>query len=67
VVKSKNTPCLLFSGGLDTSILASIDSAIKGITVRLTEYGEDKGYASQVAGFLILIKKSGPDRQRKSL
>lgn len=43
---------LLLSGGLDSAILASIDPKIMAITVRLLEYGEDKGYAAQVAGFL---------------
>jgi len=43
---------LLLSGGLDSAILAGIDPTIKAITVRLAEYGEDKGYAAQVAEFL---------------
>ncbi len=43
---------LLLSGGLDSSILAYLVPEIKGITVTLEEFGEDKKYAKKVAKFL---------------
>lgn len=43
---------LLFSGGLDSAILASINPGIKAITVSLKSYGDDVNYAGSVAKFL---------------
>ncbi len=40
---------LLFSGGLDTSILAVLNPNMKAITVRLESFGEDAQYADLVA------------------
>jgi asparagine synthase (glutamine-hydrolysing) len=49
----RNRACgLLFSGGVDTAILASINPATKAITVTLNSYGEDYRYATSVARFL---------------
>lgn len=49
----KNTASgLLFSGGLDSAILASVNSKVKAITVSLKSYGEDRKYANSVAKFL---------------
>ncbi len=45
---------LLFSGGLDTSLLAAINPRVKAITVSLQSYGEDKRYSDRVAKFLNL-------------
>ncbi len=44
----KKNPCegLLFSGGLDSAILAAISSQTKAITVSLESYGEDIKYAN---------------------
>ncbi|MBL7130811.1 MAG: hypothetical protein ISS45_05365 [Candidatus Omnitrophica bacterium] len=43
---------LLFSGGLDSAILASIGSCVKAITVTLRSYGEDLKYATSLAKLL---------------
>jgi len=43
---------LLFSGGLDTSILASLKSKIIGITVSLGSKGKDIFYSKSLAKFL---------------
>lgn len=43
---------LLFSGGLDSSVLAAINPGIKAITVSLESYGEDIDYSEKAAGFL---------------
>ena len=49
----KNTASgLLFSGGLDSAILASVNSKVKAITVSLKSYGEDRRYANSAAKFL---------------
>ncbi|NQT07245.1 MAG: hypothetical protein HQ575_06875 [Candidatus Omnitrophica bacterium] len=40
---------ILFSGGLDTAVLASIMPDVKGFTVSLESYGEDLKYAASVA------------------
>lgn len=45
---------LLFSGGLDSSILAALNPGLKGITINLKSYGEDAGYASHAAKVLNL-------------
>ena len=45
---------LLFSGGLDSSILASINPGVKAITVSLKSGGEDISYSDVAAGFLHL-------------
>lgn len=43
---------LLFSGGLDSAILASANPNIKAITISLKSYGEDIEYSTSVAGYL---------------
>ena len=43
---------MLFSGGLDSSVLAAINPGIKAITVSLESYGEDIDYSEKAAGFL---------------
>ena len=43
---------LLFSGGLDSAILAGINSNVKAITVTLESYGNDLAYAESAAKFL---------------
>jgi len=48
-VKRNISSCLLFSGGLDTSILAALNSATKAITVSLGSFGEDIRYAGSLA------------------
>lgn len=48
-VKVYPNSALLFSGGLDTSILASLNPQIQAITVSLESYGEDAGYAGILA------------------
>lgn len=45
---------LLLSGGLDSAILATLNSHLKTITVSLKSYGEDMKYADAVAKFLNL-------------
>ena len=51
-VRKNGATGLLFSGGLDSAILASIDSKIKAITVNLKSHGEDVNYATSMAKFL---------------
>lgn len=51
---------ILFSGGLDTSILAFLSPGIHAISVRLEEYGEDFKYASMLSrelGFQLHLKR----------
>jgi len=43
---------LLFSGGLDSAILAGINSNVKAITVTFESYGNDLVYAESAAKFL---------------
>ncbi|MBU0683838.1 MAG: asparagine synthase-related protein [Candidatus Omnitrophota bacterium] len=45
---------LLFSGGLDSSIVAAINPKIKAINVNLKTYGEDVSYASYLSKILKL-------------
>jgi len=45
---------LLFSGGLDSSILAALNPRLKAITVILQRAGEDMKYAQEIANFLNL-------------
>ncbi len=45
---------LLLSGGVDSSILASLAPRIRGITITLKNSGEDRKYAEKVAKFLNL-------------
>lgn len=45
---------LLFSGGLDSSVIAAINPSLKAINVSLEEYGEDLSYASYLAKVLKL-------------
>ena len=40
---------MLFSGGLDTSILLSLYNNVKAITVSLEQFGEDSRYAKTLA------------------
>lgn len=48
-VKRNIASCLLFSGGLDTSILAALNPAAMAITVSLGSFGEDIKYAEYLA------------------
>ena len=48
-VKSNNVSCLLFSGGLDSSILAGLNPRIEAITISLESFGEDIHYAQLMA------------------
>ena len=50
---------ILFSGGLDTSILALLSSASSGVNMRLNGYGEDLKYAQMLAGKLGLNLYTG--------
>ncbi|NQT28868.1 MAG: hypothetical protein HQ570_04640, partial [Candidatus Omnitrophica bacterium] len=43
---------LLFSGGLDSAILAGINPNVKAITVTLESYGNDKTHAESLVRFL---------------
>ena len=53
IAVQKNTASgMLFSGGLDTSILAAINPRVKAITVSLKSYGEDIKYSDSVAKLL---------------
>jgi asparagine synthase (glutamine-hydrolysing) len=45
---------LLFSGGLDSAILAALSPKIKAINISLKSYGEDIPYANSTAKFLNL-------------
>jgi asparagine synthase (glutamine-hydrolysing) len=45
---SNHTEGILFSGGLDTSILLSLSKDMKPITVGLESYGEDSRYAKSL-------------------
>ena len=47
--EKNKTSCLLFSGGLDTSILVSLNPKIKAITVSLESFGDDIRYAKRLA------------------
>ncbi len=49
VVRKDSTPFLLFSGGLDTSILAGLNPSAVAITVSLESSGEDILYAESMA------------------
>jgi asparagine synthase (glutamine-hydrolysing) len=49
IVKRSRTYCLLFSGGLDTSILASLNPDVLSITVSLESSGEDIKYAESLS------------------
>ncbi len=49
VVRKDSTPFLLFSGGLDTSILVGLNPSVVGITVSLESSGEDLLYAELTA------------------
>ncbi len=48
-MQQNSTEGLLFSGGLDTSILAVLNPNMKAITVSLESFGEDTSYAGLVA------------------
>lgn len=54
IVKRSDAFGLLFSGGLDTSILAGLNPHIEAITVSLESFGEDISYAELVARHLNL-------------
>ncbi len=43
---------LLFSGGLDSAVLASVNPGVKAITVSLGSYGKDRKYASSLVKLL---------------
>ncbi len=49
IIKRDDVSCLLFSGGLDTSILAALNPAARAITVSLESSGEDIKYAESLA------------------
>ena len=51
-VQKNRASGLLFSGGLDSAILASANPQIKAITVSLKSEGEDLKYATSLAGLL---------------
>lgn len=53
-VRENTATGLLFSGGLDSAILAAINTRLKAITVNLEAKGEDIGYAGSAARFLSL-------------
>ena len=48
-VQKNKTCCMLFSGGLDTSILVSLNPQIKAISVSLESSGEDIYYSKLMA------------------
>lgn len=50
--RAKEADGLLFSGGLDSSILAGINTNLKAITVNLKSYGRDIKHAAIAADFL---------------
>lgn len=50
--KAHKASGLLFSGGLDSSILAGLDPNMKAITVNLESYGSDINYSNSVSDFL---------------
>ena len=45
---------ILFSGGLDSALVAACAGKCAAISVHLCSYGEDRRYASRVASFLEL-------------
>ncbi|MFH1996207.1 MAG: asparagine synthase-related protein [Candidatus Omnitrophota bacterium] len=51
-VKKDPAEAILFSGGLDTSILAALDPRIKAISVSLEDFGEDLIFARKTAEHL---------------
>lgn len=51
-VKKEKAGALLFSGGLDSGILACLSTDIKLITVTLDLYGKDLVYSKKLAGHL---------------
>lgn len=53
-VQRNKVPGLLFSGGVDTSILALLNPDARAVTVSLGSYGEDSHYAKLVAKSLKL-------------
>jgi len=52
IVSGKDTRGLLFSGGLDSSIVACMSSRVKAVTVSFMSHGEDAKYAALAANFL---------------
>ncbi|RKY44718.1 MAG: hypothetical protein DRP80_01410 [Candidatus Omnitrophota bacterium] len=52
VVERNSYEALLFSGGLDTSILAYLNASCVGITVSLESFSEDLHYSEILAKFL---------------
>jgi len=54
IVRRSDASGLLFSGGLDTSILAGLNPHMDAITVSLKSFGEDISYAELVARHLNL-------------
>jgi len=61
-VKRNSAEGILFSGGLDTSILMAIEPRMIGIHISLKDYGSDTEYAKSVEDFLNSIKNM-PDLQ----
>ena len=53
-VREKNARSLLFSGGLDSSILAAVKKNVTAITVSLESSGDDVRYARSASRFLKL-------------
>ena len=51
-VKIKPASGILFSGGLDSTILASLDRDIKAVTISLGTYGEDIAFSKSISKFL---------------
>ncbi|NQT23190.1 MAG: hypothetical protein HQ579_07120, partial [Candidatus Omnitrophica bacterium] len=51
-VAENNTSGLLFSGGLDSSIVACMSSRVKAVTISFMSHGEDVKYAALMANSL---------------
>ncbi|MDP8258280.1 MAG: asparagine synthase C-terminal domain-containing protein [Candidatus Aadella gelida] len=51
-VERNKSDGILFSGGLDSAILAGIDPDVRAVTISLEGQGEDVKYAAETAGFL---------------
>ncbi len=54
IVERNKAEGILFSGGLDTSILAFLSPKVPALSVRLENYGDDFGYAQALSSRLSL-------------
>lgn len=51
-VERNRSDGILLSGGLDSAVLASIDTRLKAFTISLESFGKDIGFSKEVVSFL---------------